>query len=419
MPQPKQTHSMAAPHEGGYPHRVVASTNRARPLRIGMMICSEYEANPRVRRQAEALTARGDEVTVVALHAPGRPRVDLVDGVQVIHTPTQKYRGNSAKSYLSLYGGFFAHAMAWMARRPRAFDLVQAHTMPEAVAFAAAAQRLTGVPLLLDVHDLTERLFASKFNDDGLMMSAVRASTRLSMRFATEVLTVHEPYADVIRPWTRRPISIVMNSPDARLFPPRPFRPRDTDEVMFSYHGLIAPRHGLVNAVEALAKLRQDVPGARMQILGSGDGLAPLHERVDELGLTDVVSLPTTLRPITEMPAILAKAHIGLVPSQRDPWTDEVLPTKLMEYAALGIPVVTFRNPVIERYFPDDSVSYVDPASTENLLVAMRTLATDQELARRQAQRASEVVAELSWDRQKLAYFEVIDRMTARRRRVG
>ena len=73
------------------------------------------------------------------------------------------------------------------------------------------------------------------------------------------------------------------------------------------------------------------------------------------------------------------------MPSQRDPWTDDVLPTKLLEYAVLGIPVITFRNPVIERYFPEDSVTYVDPASAENLLVAMRTLATDQDRARRQA----------------------------------
>ena len=384
-----------------------------------MMICSEYEANPRVRRQAEALVARGDEVTVLALHAEGRPRLDGVDGVRVIHTPTRKYRGDSTSSYLSLYGGFLAHATGWMLRQPRAFDLVQAHTMPEAVAFTATLQRLIGVPLLLDVHDLTERLFVSKFRDRGPVLATVRASTRLAVRFANEVLPVHEPYAAIIRQWTKRRVSVVLNSPDARLFAPRPFRPRESDDVVFSYHGLIAPRHGLVNAVEALAKLRQEVPGARMQVLGSGDGLPPLRARVEQLGLTNVVSLPTALLPITEMPAFLERANIGVVPSQRDPWTDEVLPTKLLEYAALGIPVITFRNPVIERYFDDDAVTYVDPASPENLLVAMRTLVGDQDLARRRAQRASEIVAQMAWDRQKLAYFEVIDRMAAGRARHG
>jgi glycosyltransferase involved in cell wall biosynthesis len=384
-----------------------------------MMICSEYEANPRVRREAEAVAGRGDDVTVLALHADGRPRREVIDGVRVVHAPTRKYRGDLASSYVRLYGGFFAHAAGWMLRRPRAFDLVQAHTLPEAVAFAATLQRLTGVPLLLDVHDLSEQLFASKFRNDGVMMNTVRTSARLAMRFANEVLAVTEPDAVLIRQRTKRPVTVVMNSPDPRLFPIKPFRPWEGDEVMFSYHGLIAPRHGLINAVEALAKLRQDVPGARMQIFGSGDGLPPLRARVDELGLADAVTLPTSLLPITEMPALLERADIGVVPSQRDPWTDDVLPTKLLEYAALGKPVVTFRNPVIERYFPEDSVTFVDPASAENLLVAMRTLATDKDRARRQAQRATEVVRQLAWDQQKLAYFEVIDRMVARRRRMG
>ena len=48
------------------------------PVRVGMLVVSEYESDARVRRQAEALVERGDEVTVVALHADGRPEIDDV-----------------------------------------------------------------------------------------------------------------------------------------------------------------------------------------------------------------------------------------------------------------------------------------------------------------------------------------------------
>jgi glycosyltransferase involved in cell wall biosynthesis len=230
-------------------------------------------------------------------------------------------------------------------------------------------------------------------------------------------MTVHEPYAEIIRAVAKKPVTVVMNCPDKRVFVPRQHRPRDPDgEVVFSYHGLIAPRHGLVNVVEALAQLRVDVPNARLQIMGSGDGLAGLRQRVEELGQTDAVRLPTHLQPITEVPGNLEKVHFGLVPSQRDPWTDEVLPTKLLEYATLGIPVITFRNPVIEKYFPEDSVTYVDPASSENLLVAMRALVADPARASRQAHRASELMTKMTWDTQKHDYFAVIDRMAATRR---
>jgi glycosyltransferase involved in cell wall biosynthesis len=289
--------------------------------------------------------------------------------------------------------------------------------MPEALVFAAVTPRLARVPVLLDVHDLTSKLFASKFADQPLLMAAVRASERASLRFATEVITVHEPYADMLRQWTRRPVSVVMNCPDERLFGNPRWRPWDpASEVVFSYHGLIAPRHGLDNAVRALKVVRRELPGARMQVRGSGDGLDRLRELVAELDMADAVDLPTRLLTLPEVVAEIDRVHVGLVPSQPDPWTEDVLPTKLLEYAALGIPVVTFRNPVIERYFPEDSVSYVDPASPENLRTAMLDLARNPEKAKAQAARASLVMRELSWQTQREAYFDVIDGMVARRR---
>jgi glycosyltransferase involved in cell wall biosynthesis len=383
------------------------------PLRVGMVIISEYEANARVRREAEALAARGDDVTVLALDRPGAPRVEMIDGVRVVHLRIRKYRGDSSMAYVRLYGTFFIAATWWMIRRPRAFDLVHVHTMPEAVVFAAVAQKAAGVPILLDVHDLTYQLFASKFRDRGLIMRGIKLSTRAALAFADEVLTVHEPYAETVRGLTSRRITVVLNSADERLFPPRPHRPpQPGEDVLFSYHGLIAPRHGLDSLVEALAALRRDVPGARLQILGSGDGLTELRARVDALGLTDAVSLPDGVVPITAIPPALERVSFGVVPSRLDPWTNEVLPTKLLEYASLGIPVITFRNHVIARYFPDDAVTYVDPATPDTLLAAMRTLTADPTLAHHRANRASAVMTELCWSSQRPVYLALIDRMS-------
>ena len=168
--------------------------------------------------------------------------------------------------------------------------------------------------------------------------------------------------------------------------------------------------------MDALAAVRQELPKARFQVRGSGDGVDGLRRHVAERGLDDAVDQPTRLLALPEIVAEIDNVHIGLVPSQRDPWTDEVLPTKLLEYAAMGIPVITFRNPVIEQYFPPDSVSYVDPANAETLREAMLGLARDPERARKQAARAGEVMTALSWSRQRETYYEVIDRLAARRR---
>jgi len=93
-----------------------------------------------------------------------------------------------------------------------------------------------------------------------------------------------------------------------------------------------------------------------------------------------------------------------------------VLPNKLMEYAVMGIPVITFRNPVIERYFGDDAVTYVDPATPENLHKAMLSLIRDPAKARAQVAAAQKVMEGRTWRDQREHYFDVIDRMAARRR---
>jgi glycosyltransferase involved in cell wall biosynthesis len=382
-----------------------------------MLTVGEHDSHPRVRRQAEALIGRGDSVTSVALRAPGRPSREVVDGVQVVRLPVEKYRGESAKAYIGLYGGFAMRAAIWAAKHVRDFDVVQVNTMPESLVFAAALQRLAGIPVLLDVHDRTVELFASKFADNKSLMRAIKFNEKASLRFSSEVLTVHEPYAETLRALTRKRVTVVMNCPDDRLFKPRPWRGWEPGgDIVFGYHGLIAPRHGLVQAVEALASVRKEIPGARIKIMGSGDGLAELRSRVDELNLNDAVELPDGVVPITQIPAELAGVHVGLVPSRRDPWTDRVLPTKLLEYAVMGLPVISFRNPVIEQSFPEDSVSYVDPSSAETLRTAMLALARDPERARKQSLRAQEVMEELTWNKQKQTYFEVMDRLAAGRR---
>jgi glycosyltransferase involved in cell wall biosynthesis len=382
-----------------------------------MLAVTEYASDPRVRRQAEALAARGDEVTVLALHAPGGPVEEVVDGVRVVHLKTQKFRGASGSAYLKLYADFGARAAVWLARRPRAFDLVQAHSMPEVLVFCATVQKLLRVPLLLDVHDMTSKLFESKFGA-GRVVSAVRGSESLSMRYATEVLTVHEPYAEALRARTRKPVTSVLNSPDQRLFTPHRWREWDpAGEVVFSYHGTIAPRHGLTALVEAVAAVRAGgLPGARLKVRGGGDGLPAAVARAAELGIADAVDFPTGVYPVTAMPAEIDTVHLGVAPNTLDVWTADVLPTKILEYAAMGIPSISFRNPVVERYFPADALTYVDPANRETLAEAMLALALDPERARKQAERATEVMADLAWTRQKEIYLGVVDRMVRPRR---
>jgi glycosyltransferase involved in cell wall biosynthesis len=376
-------------------------------------VCSvaytHYRSDPRVRREAEALAARGDSVTVLALRERGRPAVDIVEGVRVVGFQIERHRGDSLLRYATGYGRFFARAAAHLTRRPHRYDLIHVHSLPEAMVFAALAPKLGGRPVLLDVHDLSTEVFASR---RGRAPAPIRVAERLALGFADRVVTVHDDYRDRIadRGVDRRGISVVLNTPDDRRFPLRePTIPRLAPTLI--YHGTFVARYGLSVAVHAVAALRDRVPGLKLALLGDGDLRPDIARLVVELGLAGCVEMSAGVVPIDDVPARIAAADIGIVPFLDDEFTRAILPTKLLEYVRMGIPVVVSRNPVIERYFTDDDVFFVEPGRVDDIVTAVEQIVADPEDAARRARRAQRFFADEGWPVARERFLAMVDEM--------
>src|SRR5438552_3475983 len=79
----------------------------------------------------------------------------------------------------------------------------------------------------VDVHDLAPDLFASRFDGrrgGGLFDAALCRTERLAARLADAVVTVHEPYRQVLiaRNVPASKVTVVMNSLDESLLPQAP-----------------------------------------------------------------------------------------------------------------------------------------------------------------------------------------------------
>jgi glycosyltransferase involved in cell wall biosynthesis len=375
--------------------------------RICAIKYTQYRSDPRVRREAEALAARGDDVTVLALREAGRPALDYIEGVRVIGLPVERYRGGATARYLASYARFFARAAAHLARRPHAYDLIHVHTLPEAMVFAAVVPKIAGRPVLLDVGDLSSEVFLSR---KGTAPAPVRWAEWLSLRFADRVVTVHDEYRDRVsrRGVSAAEIAVVLNAPDDRLFPLCPASTPAQPPTLL-YHGLLAERYGLASALEGVAAARSTVPGVRLEVVGDGDFRATMVELIARLGLDETVSLSRGAVPIDDIPARIAAADIGLVPFQADPFTEAILPTKLLEYVRMGKPVIVARNPVIERYFSDDDVYFVEPGRADDIADAIRRIDQRPDEARARASRAQRFFGQHGWLVNRSRFLAVVD----------
>ena len=385
-------------------------------LSRGRRVCSvaytHYRSDPRVRREAEALTEQGDSVTVLALRESGRPSVDLVDRVRVVGFPVERHRGDGLLGYATSYGRFFIRAAAHLTRRPRQYDLVHVHSLPEAMVFTALAPKLGGRPVLLDVHDLSTEVFASRH---GSVPAAVRVAERLALGFADHIVTVHDDYRARItaRGVEEGEITVVLNTPDDRRFPLRkPPVPRRPPTLI--YHGTFVARYGLAVALQALATAHDRMPGVRLDLVGDGDFRPEIERLIVELDLSGCVELSPGVVPVDHIPARIEAADIGLVPFLDDTFTRSILPTKLLEYVRMGLPVIVSRNPVVERYFTDDQVFFVDPGDAGQVAAAIEAIADDPGAAARRAQEAQQFFVEDGWPVARKRFLAMIDELVGR-----
>jgi glycosyltransferase involved in cell wall biosynthesis len=389
-----------------------------------MVVHSYYDEDPRVRREAEALVAVGDEVDVFALRRESDEASGVVDGVRVHRLGVQRHQGAGIGVYLREYVSFLLRA-GWAltrAHRRRRYALVQVHSLPDFLAFAALPLRLAGVPLLLDLHEAMPEFFRSRFPRAAspLAHRLLLLQERCSIALATAVVTVNQAMADRLVGLGNRPgkVHVVANSAslarfDAAAHPVRMFAADGT--VRFIYAGALTPTYELDVVLDALARIATERPGLSfaLDLYGRGDAEAALRAKSATLGLGDRVAFHGRI-PIEDVPAAIASADIGLAPTRHDRFTDASLSTKLFEYAAMGKPVVATRLPLVERTFPPGTLSTYPAGDAAAMATAILAVIDDADAREAAVARTLAIVRNASWEHEAATYRAIVDGLTAR-----
>jgi glycosyltransferase involved in cell wall biosynthesis len=215
-------------------------------------------------------------------------------------------------------------------------------------------------------------------------------------------------------------LTVVMNSPDLRLFNPstHPVRKFMADGTLrIIYTGALTPTYELDVLLKAVARLRQLRPELPMTVAfyGRGDSREPLEALAAELGIADILTMPGRI-PIDQVAAAVATADVGIAPTRLDPFTEMTLSGKVMEYAAMGKPVVASRLPSVAGYFAPETLAFYDPGDSASMADAMARLVDDPAETAARVARTGTRIEELSWARQFQAYRAVVERLQAKGR---
>ncbi len=387
---------------------------------ICMLAYTYYLSDPRVRRQAEALAARGDQVDFICLRKEEEKAQEIVNGVNIYRLGLRRYRGGGTLAYIRGYLSFFIASFLKLTAlffRKR-YDLVQTHNMPDFIVFVALIPKIFGARVVHDIHDLMPDLYATKF-ERGASSFPVRLLPwveRLSCAFADHVITVTHIWADklISRSVPAAKCTVVVNVADEKLFYPRPVTVTG-DKFILLYHGTLVHRYGVDVAIRAIPLFKEAIPQCLFKIVGEGDQLEELRRLIAELGVAKWVHLNDQFVPTEKIPEIIASVDVGVVPNRKNSFTDEILPTKLLELVAMGKPAVVARTRGVEAYFDDSMVQFFEPGNEKDLARALLALYHQPELRERLVANAERFNREYNWRKVKMTYLNVIDTLVGNR----
>lgn len=392
------------------------------PVRIAIVVHAAVPADPRIRRESDALLAAGYEVDIFALRDRGEAAEEQIGALRVIRLPVRRrfvgFAGHMAE-YLAFTG--LAAVRLTREHRHRRYALVQVATLPDFLVVAAAALRIAGVPLLLDLHEDMPAFFGDRFASAPLrpMRPLIRGVARASAALADAIVAVHEPLRQLAieRDVPPDKITVVMNSPDDRVFDPLRFPRRgfmEDGELRLIHHSSLQRIYGLETAVRAVAELGYRLP-LRLDVYGDGPYRRHVEATIAACGVGDRVVLHGRI-PMDELPRALAASDIALIPSLPEPYLQLSLSTKLLEAVAMGVPVIASDLATFRAHFTEAAIRYVPGGDATALAGAITELAGDPDLAARLAAEAHRQLEPYAWPIQAAGYLEVVDRLVAHRR---
>ncbi|HXC24639.1 MAG TPA: glycosyltransferase, partial [Gemmatimonadaceae bacterium] len=112
-------------------------------------------------------------------------------------------------------------------------------------------------------------------------------------------------------------------------------------ELDVVYIGIMEVGRGLLESIDAIARLRDRGHPVRLRVIGSGRDDALMHSRAASLGLGKEYVEFLGYVQHDEALKIVAAADVGLIPHRKCEAWDTTIPNKLFDYMGAGLPVVS------------------------------------------------------------------------------
>jgi glycosyltransferase involved in cell wall biosynthesis len=305
----------------------------------------------RVWSEATTLRQAGYEVSVICPKGRGAERShEVIEGVHIYRHP-MPLEARGASGYLVEYAAalFWEFVLTWRVLLTRGFDAIHACNPPDLIFLVGGFFKLfMRKRFVFDQHDINPELYEAKFGRRGLAWRALKLAERLTFRTADISIATNESYRRIaIERGGMEPsrVFVVRSGPNldrVRELPPDTAWRRGR-AYLVAYIGVIGGQEGIDLLLDAVAHIvrgrnRHDI---QFVVMGSGPELSAVQALAGGKGLEDYVTFTGRIDDDTLF-TVLSTADVCVNPDRFNEMNDKSTMNKVMEYMALGKPIVQF-----------------------------------------------------------------------------
>jgi glycosyltransferase involved in cell wall biosynthesis len=329
----------------------IANVSMSRPKRV--LILVENLPSPfdrRVWQEACSLRDAGYLVSIICPTGRGYERkFEAIDGIH-IYRYKLPVEASGAAGYALEYAVALAwtFALAWRVLLTRGFDVVHACNPPDLFFLIGGFFKLFGKKFVFDHHDLNPELYEAKFGRRDFFHRLMLELECWTFRSADVSIATNESYRRIAIGRGQMPperVFVVRSGPSLerlKILPPDE-RLKRGRRYLVGYVGVMGRQEGIDYLLRAARHIVFDLgrTDVHFGLVGGGTSLEEMKALARQLGVADHVTF-TGRVPDGEMLAMLNTADVCVNPDIANELNDKSTMNKIMEYMALGKPIVQF-----------------------------------------------------------------------------
>jgi glycosyltransferase involved in cell wall biosynthesis len=361
----------------------------------------------RVWQEATTLQQHGYQVCIICPTGKGyEKKYEYIDQIH-IYRHSLPFEADGAMGYAVEYSSalFWEFYLSFKVLFKHGFDVIHACNPPDLIFIVGGFFKLFfGKKFLFDHHDINPELYEAKFGRRDIFYKLMVLCERLTFKTASVSIATNESYKKIaIERGGMAPdrVHVVRSGPKLdrlKIIDPVP-ELKSGRSYLVGYVGVMGKQEGLDYLLRAarhiiVEKGRQDV---QFGLVGGGTELDEMKRYAEELGIAEYVTF-TGRVPDQQLLEMLNTADVCVNPDVANEMNDKSTMNKIMEYMALGKPIVQF-DLTEGRFSAQDSSLYAKENDEVDMAEKILQLLDNPQLRETMGQFGRErVVNELEWE---------------------